>query len=672
MRVYRYGCRVREVPPEVEEQFALAHRMWNDAVAVHRAHDAARLEASNTAVADLVARRDALDAEIGKLRASVAAARQKARRDVDAGVTRDRMQALRAERKEVAAALQAARADARERVQPLLEAETAAEHAEIAALRQRYASLGLYWGTYNTVLRGLEVACQREAAARTPAGRSRLGILPGDRLPQVGFHRWDGSGTLAVQVQQQAGDPPVTWADVRDGRHGALRVAVQSGREEITARNGRRVTRRVPSVCRLQVRAERAKGPDGAWVSLGAVWWDVPFTCHREPPPGARVVGAQVTRERIAGHTEYHLCITVDEEAAPPRTGPAVAVDVGWRRTAAGLRVAYWVGEDGAEGEVLLPADTEGPEVPADHRRRNPHAAGTHEEPHGGVLWADATRARRDREFDVARAALDRWLSAQADLPDWLREARDGRPHQKLPDGTEVRGRRPLREWKSPAQLAALCLRWRGERFAGDDEAHAALEAWRKHDRHLWESEAHSRDQALALRRDHYRAVAADLARRYAHVIFEDMAMREPTARRPVEEAPDSEGTALRHAARLAAPGEFRAVVEQAFRRTGGTVRRADPHKTTRMHRGHEVEQDYAAYAMVYCPRCELWYDQDANAALNLLASASRRDDPPDGARGPAAPTPGGRWARAKAASAEARERWRSQSDPAGAEGETP
>ncbi|GIV82866.1 MAG: hypothetical protein KatS3mg051_2220 [Anaerolineae bacterium] len=114
-------------------------------------------------------------------------------------------------------------------------------------------------------------------------------------------------------------------------------------------------------------------------------------------------------------------------------------------------------------------------------------------------------QAVRDRRFNDARIELLGNLQG-LDVPDWLREAITS-----------------LRQWRSPARLAALCLRWRERRFPGDDVAYNALESWRQRDRHLWEWQANLRDQAIARRNDLYHQFAAEIARRARVVVLEDL-----------------------------------------------------------------------------------------------------------------------------------------------------
>jgi hypothetical protein len=613
VRVYRYGCAMRsELPMAAEEQLRLAHDFWNTLVEIHHKYAARRLEVANgasEAVAVLVARRAEIDARLTELRERIRGARKAARSDVPVSSFREEVGRLRDERRAVAAELRAAREEARDAVAPALHELAQAEQREVKAARQEYAGRGLYWGSYNATLQGFDAARNRRAADGRPS--------------EVRFHRWDGTGTWTVQIQRQAGEAPLTWADVCRGIEPKLQVRMPDEEWEVVVDgatgapkiggNGEPVRRRRLPVVRMQIRGERAKGPEGA-VKLEPAWLEVPFVLHREPPADARIAMAQIVRTRVAGHWSYGFCLTVDEgPVVPLRDGPAVAVDVGWRRKRdGGLRVAFWVGSDGAKGEVLCPVDTE-----------------------IELMKASELRSLRDEKFNVARERLGAWIAGAA-VPDWLRDATS-----------------TLREWRSQQRLAALALRWRGQRFDGDQQAYDALGAWRRQDRHLWEWEANVRQQAEARRRDAYRRLAHDLAERYAVLIVEDMRLPDVQRRPAPEDGPAGEGRVQRNTARIAAPGFLRQAIAQAAPWRGAVYRQADAKLTTRVHHacGQRVDVDYAADVEVYCPFCRAWYDQDENAAWNLLARASGEVTQEERESLAKRPEHGqrGRWARRKA-----------------------
>lgn len=313
------------------------------------------------------------------------------------------------------------------------------------------------------------------------------------------------------------------------------------------------------------------------------VWAEVPVVLHRPLPMEARIKWVYLLRERVACHDRWSVLFALARESWPQPEAPPgglVAVEVGWRLLPSGdLRVACLLGADGTREAVLLPA------------RRV-------------ARWrhADAIRSRRDVAFDEARDALTLWLSGRP-VPAWLAEATTA-----------------VSRWRSAARLAALALRWRHERFAGDAEGFAALERWRRADRRLYEEEANLRRKAIAWRRDLYRNLAARLRRRYRACAVEDANWREVT-RVPPPEAAEDRDWSRRHA-RIAAVGELRAIL----RETMGTVCEVPAALTTQWCHVCDSEErfDPGSELVHVCSHCGHIWDQDWNAAENLLRLAVR------------------------------------------------
>lgn len=83
----------------------------------------------------------------------------------------------------------------------------------------------------------------------------------------------------------------------------------------------------------------------------------VPVLWHRPLPSGAIIKKAQLLCRRSVAKTQWELHLSLEFPPCAHSTPPkptACAVDYGWRITPNGMRVAYWVGSDGREGELLL------------------------------------------------------------------------------------------------------------------------------------------------------------------------------------------------------------------------------------------------------------------------------------------------------------------------------
>lgn len=383
-----------------------------------------------------------------------------------------------------------------------------------------YGETGLYWGT-------------RCSWNRVAKDQFRKG-------PPPRYRRWDGSGTIAVQLQSQ-GERNGYGAEALFGEGAeaaAARRLVQIDRVPGNRRAGRSgKLRRMPSrkdigVIRLRV------GSDGR----DPVWAEWPVILHRPLPVGARVKWVRVkasrvgTRVRWSLHLEFELPGTWIKE---PGGSGVVALDLNWRRVAlvddlqqVTLRAGSYAGSDGEAAKILL-----NPEI------------------RSGLRKAADLHSIRQKHFDAAKEAAHALVRA-ATLDEEHREKVETLPR-----------------WRSPNRLAALAIWWRDNRCAGDDALLAVLEEWRKRDKHLLEWEANARRKAVARREHDYRNVAANLARRYSTLLVEDIDLRTVTERPAPEDPSYEERSDLASSQRVeVAPSELRRAVVQAFKDRGGAV----------------------------------------------------------------------------------------------------
>ena len=180
-----------------------------------------------------------------------------------------------------------------------------------------------------------------------------------------------------------------------------------------------------------------------------------------------------------------------------------------------------------------------------------------------------------------------------------------------MPDGIDLSH---VSEWRKPWRLLRLYRTWKECRVEGDAAAFAALTAWKERHDHLHEWEANLRDQVIRHRKEIYRRFVADLLRTHGRVFLEDLQIR-AMARK---DQPEGEGHALtavrcgwwrRCRCSAACPG--------AWRLRAGS---AAPYTTRHCSWcGHEKEWDAAENIMHRCGGCGSLFDQDRNAARNIL-----------------------------------------------------
>jgi len=222
----------------------------------------------------------------------------------------------------------------------------------------------------------------------------------------------------------------------------------------------------------------------------------------------------------------------------------------------------------------------------------------------------DALRSRRDSTLDALRPKVVEWLSVYPDAAEAL----------SAPASEVVR-------WRSANRFAALSHRWRAARQDGDEKIYTALEAWRAHDKHLWSWEANQHDQLIARRTDAYRVVGTLLASAFGLVVVDDVDLAQ-VARVPGTEDPDeAQARRARGQRVLVSPGLLRTSVVAAAKRQGVPVEHVSAKRITLIHSRCRCDlaglTDFAEALNVWCPTCEATFDQDHNAAINLLSRVS-------------------------------------------------
>ena len=380
------------------------------------------------------------------------------------------------------------------------------------------------------------------------------------------FQRWDGSGHLGVQVQTTR---PLSVEGLLLGMDTRVRLT-GTGKHRI-----------------LHLRV----GTEGT----SPIFATFPIVYHRDLPPGAQVIWVKVITQRVATHTKWsaHFICKGVETTRPLPTGTGeVAIDVGWRlRPNGSVRVAVWQDGDGQAGELCLPKLL---------RNRD--------------TKVEDLRSIRDKMFNAARVELGKKRKeCSPNWPEWLLEA------------TET-----LYAWRSPARLAQLTLRWRAEvekesgvrldQAPGGHPTLSTLETWRKQDKHLYEWECHQRQSILRQRREIYRLFALQMAR-YKYVTVEALDLHDFAE---LDKAA-SDIEAVRGRRFDAALSVLLGCIEGATVRAGGHYYRAPPEWTTQTCNacGQREEFDKKKELVHTCGHCGVTWDQDENAARNLLARAA-------------------------------------------------
>lgn len=627
--VFRWRTHARtapNLPPVVFDQLRLVNRLWNDLVRIELDRDQAVRDtwSAYPHIAEVEQRITDLERQAQALAATVAEQRktQRTRAPKHPAVAelRDVKTSLRAARQERRDAIASARTEAAPRL-----AEIAADaRAQVKALYRVYGDQGLYWAAYNDVVDHWTVACKRVAAARAKGQPATLR-----------FHRFDGSGALAVQLQRGQHQPPRTPALLAD-------------QEKSPWRNVFAAPWTDPAVHAALPRADRKRaGRQTIRMRVGAEHVEIPVQMmDRMLPADAEVTNARLVLERCAGHTDVHVDVTVKlPDPTPVASGPACAVHIGWRRE-----------DDDSIRVATLAWDTP-PPIPAGLVDSDGHGTSIVRDLGAGIHavvlpapWVtrmqrhELVQTERDKRLEEVRALV---LDITAQLTN-----EEDRP-ENVP------------QWRSLTRFGALARRWRDDPPAGaDPQDLARLEHWRAWDRSRWETQAHSRRLHIRRRDQAWATVAAWIAHETGTVTVDDTTVT-ALARRPSltadEQTPEAV-TSVWAAQRIdAAPGGFRARVTQTCQREGIDVTTVPASDITRScwRCGH-IETEPPGTRTVQCSGCGVTRDVDDSAARIILArGATARAASTDRSTGPDQQKPSlltGRRRRTQASGGTARE----------------
>ena len=600
--VYRFGLHApHEGAQIVRDQVRLSRRHYNELVEIERGRRAA-VRAIEAEAGDLPAAMQAM--------ALAAATEETAYRAIAAHRARSRKRDESPELKAALTEARAARKSASGAVRQTREAIrlSPAVHAakdavgEIARglANNAYEHSGLYWGQ-----RALVNEASAASFAKTP-------MYDQDWQPnEPRFERFvPNDGTVGLQIM--GGISVDVLHGCTDSR---LRLLPPDARAWSGARSERRA---FGSTADLWLRVGSSDGKP--------VWAKWICDMHRPLPKDAKIVWATVHQRALGPHSEWSLCLTIETSGVavrPPTVGGSVAVDVGWRVMGDLLRVAGWQDASGARGELSLDAAT---------------LAALHA--------PEQLRSERDERFELAREAFARWVTVQ-DV-------------QRLIDGPGIETR-SVRQWRSPARLAALCRRWESRHVPGVSASIDAvirdLVSWERRDRHLWACETRQRVRALRRRREIYRVFAARLADMYDTIIVEKFDKRD-VAIRPVtgEEDDTTQNETARGNRVLAATSELVVAIVNAGKLRGREVIAAPCADSTRACPSCGLVEDRKAAESVRL-RCECGaeWDQDIDGAPAVLLARERSSDAKilvsarvEGKASDAAQVSESRWARVR------------------------
>lgn len=585
-----------KLPEQLNDQIRLAHELRNELVELQHRYEQEKQDiwSSYPKVAAAESRLAAAEDAAKDAGEAVSAERSRLRTKKVTGPLADALKTAGGALKVAKAERRAAIADVHESATLQLQAAADRLQAAQKALYGRYCTHGdLYWATSNAVLDHHKTAVKMIARKRSEG-----------QPAQLRFHRFDGTGTIAVQLQRRAGVPPRTPATIADPQ-GRWRNALElpwldpDGLWAKMTRAEQRVAGRIEA----RIRCGSSDG-EPAWIT-------VPLQAHRWLPADADITGAQLTITRTAGHLTARLAVTAKVPDRQPVSAelPTIAIHLGWLTEEQGTRVATWR----STAPLDIPAHLRGV-LTADKG----HTTGTIVVPAsiGARLQRHAeTTSVRDLSLDAVRGKLVSWLAEHG--PAAYRDT-------ELSAGDVTR-------WKSAARFAALATAWRTSPPEGGKEIAGILEMWRVADRRLWESSEHGRRKALGARDDLYRQIAAAVSTRTSHVVLDDTNISKVSldaVRR--SELPNAVQQGIDRRRDHAAPGMLRTAITAAAKRDGLAVTVVPAAGLSRIHArcGHQNPADDRYLTRpVPCDGCGATYDPDSSATSLMLQRASGPSD---------------------------------------------
>jgi hypothetical protein len=542
IRVYEYGCgrgRIEGLDAAID-QMRRRTDFWNHLVEID--HDVRARMNTLLFAGECETELDSLRTALGNLRRN----RSNGNGDGDSS-TQNRPTDI--------AALRSAIRSKLDEVKRLRKRNAAKYHIELrqldaerkARIAQAQAGAGLYWANRDEIRRTYE-------SARARAIREGRQLKP---------KLWDETGKVVVQFQRGLAVPR---AFLQNGRLqiGPLPEGAWSGSSRAERR---RLTR---TRIRIRVSAKADRSP---------VWISVPAVLHRPMPHDGVIRGVSFVRDRVGVNWRHRILFVVSEAAfsVSTRSSSAVGVDLGWRLTSKGLRVAYWAGDDGECGELLLP--------PRD----------LNEFKRIGSLQGAIVAAH-----EQARTRLTSFLARKSVPDDDIRKLID-------------------EAIKSPSVRALVHLfeEWTTHRFAGDRYAFSKLRDWHKQHIHLWTWQANLRDQLLRRRRELYRRLSANLSERYGKVFVNDIQLRSL-----VEKPAASVLAPVQRQHRfIAAISVLDRILHDACEKRGAILERVKCKGATISCHLCGATDDWSPRTtlMHSCSKCGRSWDQDYNAAMHVL-----------------------------------------------------
>ncbi len=378
---------------------------------------------------------------------------------------------------------------------------------------------------------------------------------------------WDWTGRLGVQVQ---GGMSVSELFGNDTRIQIDPVSLDAWYHPI--RGKRKYAQRQPKL-RFRINSDDKGKP---------IFVEFPMIMHRPLPQNACIKQANVivtNRDRKLCYV-LQLTVNIPEPVASPCTN-GVGIDLGWRLMDSGdIRVAYGYDQKGTKIDLRLPKSIT-----------------------SLFQKAESIRAIRDKEFEDHRKIMIPLIQGVT-FPNI--------------NTTNIGLSKSFRRFHS------LYLGWKANRQDGDQIAFDALETWHRKDRHLEQYEVGCRKRAMNYRREEYRKFAKQMTSTYGYLALENWNISKVALRPEIEDG-TREQSEPQHQRVMACVSMLRQILINTAKREGVSIISVPAAYTTlECAACHKINTwDTSKNVCQTCENCDTVWDQDENAARNLLASGT-------------------------------------------------
>jgi hypothetical protein len=539
---------------DCEEELHRMTKLWNELVAIETANRA-KYETIIAETPGLKVLRDEITRLTDAHQASVSERKDLKAKGGRKLATPELDQRIRTQYSELIQARQQAARSAKQFREHVRDSLQKLETDRRAAVKLARQESGLWWGNYNAIVKSFE---RGRSAALRAGGEMRL-------------KSYDGSGRFTNQIQGG-----MSVKDLFSGAHSQVCVAPLPANAWSESSRGkrRRLQRTFLTVTAFTEDGERR-----------TVTW--PMIMHREIPADCWIKEVVVTRRKFALKWRWQVVFTCTQPAplsTPHADGPTIAIKLGWRRVADGIKVATVLRSDSTTPSNII--------MPADFVAR----------------FAHADELRSLREKDRCNALMRVHSIDWTDAPLALKE--------------QMEALRKMTFVKS-ADLAALCKLWHDHKSWNPD-AFDALRRWQSKDKKLLLWGENLRDKLIKRREDFYSKIVRDTVASARAIILNefDIAEASRVTKRSGDENPLP--IAARRYRTIAAPSRLRSWIEHHARKNGVEMFSASKAVArTCSICGTDNEPSQPAVMEFCCSRCGVRLDPDVNICQNMLKDVS-------------------------------------------------